>query len=300
MTSLARHCAPLLGAWLLLTGATAVTSARHARPLGLSVSADVFTAPADRFGVTATMIVGPTESLLIDTTYFNSDARAVADRIASTGTHLKAILLTHPDDDHYLGTGVMHERFPTVPIYISAAGLKEFQRTSARQLAGMRQFAPNETPEALPMPEPFPSNHFRVDGVDVEVIPDLQGDVTAPTNSIIWVPSIRTVIAGDVVFNGVHVWLADSTPETRRDWRRSLDRVAALSPARVITGHKGQASLAESPSSIGFTRDYLLAFDEEQARTTTADDLIAAMKRRYPGLGNEWFLMKAARHAHGS
>jgi len=52
------------------------------------------------------------------------------------------------------------------------------------------------------------------------------GDVLNSTNSFRWIPSLRSAIAGDVVFNGVHVWLADSTPESRRAWHDSLQLLA--------------------------------------------------------------------------
>ena len=51
------------------------------------------------FHVTSTLIVGPTEVLVWDAQYHLDDARRLADRIAATGKHVKAIVLSHPDHD---------------------------------------------------------------------------------------------------------------------------------------------------------------------------------------------------------
>src|SRR5512140_3882275 len=72
------------------------------------------------FDVISTLIVGPTEVLVWDAQYHVGDARALADRIAATGKHLKAIVLSHPDHDHFAGTAVLVERFPGTPVYMTA------------------------------------------------------------------------------------------------------------------------------------------------------------------------------------
>lgn len=75
--------------------------------------------------------------------------------------------------------------------------------------------------------------------IDRQVIPVLllgQGDCDGST--VVHVPSIRTVIAGDFVYNGTHVWTADTTPERRTEWIRNLGRIAELGVERVIAGHR--------------------------------------------------------------
>ena len=78
-------------------------------------------ADSTAFDVTATMIVGPTEVLLWDTQYHVADATRLADRIAATGKHLKAIVISHPDHDHFMGAAKIVERFPGTPVYMTAA-----------------------------------------------------------------------------------------------------------------------------------------------------------------------------------
>src|SRR5580698_1526092 len=51
----------------------------------------------------AVEVVGPTEILLWDGQFHVADAKRLADQIAHSGKHLKAIVVSHPDSDHYLG-----------------------------------------------------------------------------------------------------------------------------------------------------------------------------------------------------
>jgi glyoxylase-like metal-dependent hydrolase (beta-lactamase superfamily II) len=257
----------------------------------------VFIGEADSYDVTSTLICGKTESIVIDGQFRKSQATKLADQIAATGTHLKAIIITHPDEDHYFGTAVLHERFPGTPIYMSAAALEEFHRTSATYLAKIKASSPTETPDSVPIPEVLPTTVLSVDGEAVDVIKDFQGDVLKTTNTFIWVPSLRAVIAGDIVFNGVYAWLAASTVETRSAWRDSLQLIAALHPSVVIAGHKKDKSLPDSPQVVMTMETYLSDFDASIRTSSNADELVAMMKKKYPDWSQDLLLIFSAKAA---
>lgn len=264
-----------------------------ARPLHLLV----YVSPENSFGVTSTLIYGDSEAILIDAQFHTSEAARLADRIAATGTTLKAIFITHPDVDHYVGTAVLHQRFPNAPIYMTAQALAHFKATVDQKLAGVRKYSPSETPSSVPAPEALPSTHLTVDGQPVEIMPDLQGDVLDPANSFVWMPSLRAVVAGDIVFNGAHLFLADSNAQSRANWLKSIQRIASLHPLIVVAGHKGNGGLPDNPTALAFTTAYITDFDSTRKSASSADQVVTAMKQKYPQCSFEYFLVLSARKA---
>jgi len=246
------------------------------------------------FGVTSTLIYGPTEAILVDAQFRNSEATALSDKVAAKGRRLKAIFITEPDEDHYMGMAVLHQRFPNTPIYMTADALTHFQKVSPSQVAGAKTFLAGDAPDAVPTPEVLPRTHLLVDGQSVEIIPDLQGDVLDRTNSFVWVPAIRTVIAGGIAFNDVHVYLGDSTEESRQRWQDSIKRIQSLRPLVVITGHKKSADLKDTPQVLIATGEYLKAFDAARRSASDAKGLVDSMKQKYPDYKSEFILMCSA------
>ncbi|HEX8943688.1 MAG TPA: MBL fold metallo-hydrolase [Gemmatimonadaceae bacterium] len=236
------------------------------------------------FDVVSTLIVGPTEALLWDGQYHLADARRMADRIAASGTHLKAIVISHPDHDHYAGTAAIVERFPGTPVYMTPAALAVYTATAERGFQMERSRNPAALPDSLVTIRPLPSLHLTVDGEDVEVVPDLTGDSPTPVNSFLWIPSLKAVLAGDIAFNGVHPWMGTSTDANRADWHASLKRIAALHPAIVVAGHKKNITAPDSPDVVAFMDQYLTDFDALKKTSANADALRGAMLQKYPDL----------------
>lgn len=237
------------------------------------------------FHVVSTLIVGPTESVLFDAQYKISDGRRLAERIAGSGTRLKAIVLSHADHDHYMGVSGVLERFPGTPVYMTRAGLEDFQARSERDLAREKRRGPDpDVPDSLPGITLLPEAGLSVDGYAVEAIEGLTGDVRAPAGTALWIPSLRTVLAGDLVFDGIHPWLGDSDAASRVAWRASLERLAALNPAAVVPGHKRDLARPDSPDRIDFMMRYLDDYDAAMEAASTPDEVAEAMVSKYPDL----------------
>jgi glyoxylase-like metal-dependent hydrolase (beta-lactamase superfamily II) len=246
------------------------------------------------FDVVSTLIVGPTEALLWDGQYHLADARRMADRIAASGKHLKGIIISHPDHDHYAGTAAIVERFPGTPVYMTPAALAVYKATGDRGFQMERSRNAAVLPESLVTIKPLPSLHFTVDGEDVEVVPDLTGDSPTAVNSFLWIPSLKTVLAGDIVFNGVHPWMGTSTDANRKDWHLSLKRIADLHPTSVVAGHKKDIAAPDSPDVIAFMDRYLTEFDALKKTSADAQSLAAAMMQKFPDLAVPRLLFASA------
>ncbi len=270
-----RHIVVL--AWFIFAFASASrpAEAQHLRLIQ-------FSADSTGLNVGPTLILGPTEAVLVDAGYLMSDARRFADSVAALHTHLKAIFITHPDEDHFFGTEAFLQRFPGTPVYMTPRGVWEFRRVGNYFLEGQKRSRPTEAPDSLITPRLLPKEPLTVDGERLEIIPDLQGDVLLASNSAVWIPSLEAVLAGDIVFNGVHPWLAASDTASRRAWHASIARLKALHPRIVVAAHKTRVDAPDSPDILDAMDRYLTDFDESLRTSAYPDSMVADMKRRYP------------------
>ena len=248
------------------------------------------------FRVVATLVLGPTESVLWDAQYTVSDGKRLADRIAGTGTRLKAIVISHADHDHYMGAMEVLARFPKTPVYMTAATLADYHERSPRDLAAERQRPNADAPETLATAQLLPPGALTVDGHRLEVIEGLAGDVRKPASTALWIPSLRAALVADLAFQGIHPWLGDSDIASRSAWRAALKRIADLKPAIVVPGHKFDVSAPDSPDVLTFMDTYLADFDRLMQSSATPADLVSAMRERYAELRIPALMAAGARH----
>jgi glyoxylase-like metal-dependent hydrolase (beta-lactamase superfamily II) len=175
---------------------------------------------------------------------------------------------------------------------MTPAAIEVFNRKTSGVVAWVfKLFRPVVTPT------PLPSNHLTVDGAAIEVMPDLAGDVITPTNSILWIPSLSTVLAADVVFNGIHPWLGSSDPASRARWHQTLQQIASLHPTAIVAGHKRQIDAPDSPAVLVFMDQYLTAFDSAVKAGPDAATVAKTMEAKYPQLAVHMLLDYSAKVA---
>jgi glyoxylase-like metal-dependent hydrolase (beta-lactamase superfamily II) len=284
--------------------AIAATLLNHPRAESASVApklrVEQVGADSSSFNVVASLIIGPTEAILWDAQYHLADARRLADRIAASGKKLKAVIISHPDHDHFAGAATIIERFPGTPVYMTAKALEEYKRTAPGAFRAEKTRSPQMFPDSIVTPTVLPSMHLTVDGEKIEVIPDLTGDVITGVNSVLWIPSISTVLASDVIFNNVHAWFGSSDTTSRKAWRKSIERIATLKPKAVIAGHKRDVSLPDSPNVLQAMDHYIADYDSLRKVLPNPPALFEAMSTKYPAYSVTVLLRNAAQMAYGS
>jgi len=92
----------------------------------------------------------------------------------------------------------------------------------------------------------------------------------------------KTLIAGDVLFNDMHLYTAETDMRARERWLNSLTTIRELKPAVVIPGHSKVGAPIDATSAVTFTEKYLLIFEQELKKAKEPDDLIKAMKEKFP------------------
>lgn len=286
-----------LAAFALSLGSATGGTSLEAQAPRASLQLQQVVADSTAFDVVSTLVIGPRHVLLWDAQYHRADAERVAEAIAITGKRLQAIIISHPDEDHYSGLATILARFPGTPVYMTRAGLVVFDSMAPPRFRADRTRSPELFADSLVRPTELPSTRFTLDGVALEVIPDLQGDVRAPTNSALWIPSTRTLLAGDILFRDVHAWFGSSDSTSRAAWRGAIQRLAALRPAVVVAGHKPSLAMPDTPDVLLAMDRYLADFDSLRLGATGPRPLAEAMLGRYPGHQVRMLLMASARAA---
>lgn len=116
------------------------------------------------------------------------------------------------------------------------------------------------------IPIPYDFTFFTLPGDEsspVHLLSPLNGDTVDET--LFWIPSIGTLIAGDTVFShDVHVWLADlQTPALTDAWLDTLDYIEYLKPKYIVPGHSVSTTHFGSSIDLSYTRRYLRFWKEE-------------------------------------
>ncbi|MFC0337153.1 Glyoxylase, beta-lactamase superfamily II [Kushneria avicenniae] len=248
------------------------------------------------FAVSSVLVEGEHEAVLIDAQFSAEQARQLAEQIKNSGRKLTTIYISHGDPDYYFGLDTLHEAFPNAKIVATPQTIAHIRDTKDDKLRVWGPQLGDNAPKEIIMPQPLEGDTIMLEGRELEI----EGlDGPTPDRSYVWIPSIRTVAGGIPVLWGEHVWMADTrTAQSHADWLTTLDNIRALSPQTVIPGHFA-GHYPEGLQAVDFTDDYIRAFDEVTDRAADADDLIEAMKARYPDLAGEGALDLSAKVAKG-
>ncbi|CAM3704801.1 MBL fold metallo-hydrolase [Smaragdicoccus niigatensis] len=242
---------------------------------------------------TATLVTGATEAVLIDALYLKDDVRDLGDLIERTGKQLTTIYITHAHQDHYLGFGPLLERFPSAKCVALPHVIEEIKETMDLQTEQWKMMFGDSCVTAGPVPEPLEDHTLFVDGSPVKIIEVKQADVHPTT--IVHIPDIDVVVAGDSVYNEIHPMLGLSTPAEWQDWLETVDLVESLQPRMIVAGHRrpdGDDYAIER--MIAQTRSYIKDFAAAYEVAEDADALVSAMTAKYPYHGNLWTLQFSA------
>jgi glyoxylase-like metal-dependent hydrolase (beta-lactamase superfamily II) len=135
------------------------------------------------------------------------------------------------------------------------------------------------TTQVVPV-EQFDSDTITFESSYIEVLKHIQGDTDE--NTMLSIPGQRILVGGDVVFNNMHVYAAETDSQARRKWLDSLNTIRELKPSVVIPGHSNVGAPLDASTAVDFTKTYLLAFEEELSKAKDPDSLVRVMKERFP------------------
>ena len=228
----------------------------------------------------STLIYGIRDAVLVDAFMTVKQANALADWIAAKGKNLTTIYITHGHGDHWFGTGTLVERFPNARAVGTTDVVKVMrQHTSPEVLKIWKTSFPDQIPDRLVIAEELKGNVIDLEGHELVAVE--LGHTDTDYTTCLNVPSIGLVVAGDAAYNDVHVYLAESNAQTRREWISALDKMESLHPRAVVATHKRPEN-DDNPRIIEQTRQYIRDFDRAAGTTTTARELDDKILELYP------------------
>ncbi len=153
---------------------------------------------------------------------------------------------------------------------------------------------PGKIADRIVLADPLPGHVIDLEGHQLVAVELGHTDTDTDTASCLHVPEIGLVVAGDAVYNDVHLHLSESDHKGRHDWLAALLTIESLHPKAVVAGHK-RATRDDDPRIIGETRQYIRDFNRAVETTTTARDLYNQVLELHPGRLNPGALWTSAR-----
>jgi glyoxylase-like metal-dependent hydrolase (beta-lactamase superfamily II) len=244
--------------------------------------------------ITSTLIQGTHDAVLVDPPLTTTQAADVGDWIEATGRRLRQIYITHGHGDHWFGAIPLLQRFPGVAVR-ATEGTKQHmatQNTAEFRADFWDRIFPGQLPDGEVGVDVVDERGFELEGV--RLVPVEVGHTDTDATTMLHVPQSELLVAGDVVYNGVHLYLTESGGVAGIDeWLAALDVAEALRPVAVVAGHKNPQA-ADDPSQIQATRRYLTDARQLLESSTRAEEFYRGMLALHPNRINPGALWGAA------
>ena len=261
-----------------------VASGRAQAPLNLKVHTGRGQIGYD---VNSTMVIGEKDILLIDPQFSLSEAHKLAAEIFESKKHLATIYVTHPHPDHLFGLAVLKQAFPDAKIVALPATVNAAKTGwPARQKFWFATYGTNIPGPDPVLPEELAAPMLTLEGEQFPITGGVQG-ADGPGNSFVYIPSLKAVVTGDIVFDQVYFGVPRDA--ARQNWMKTISQIAALNPAIVIPGHEGAAATHDM-RAIEWMKRYMADWDANVATSKTAGEMRTNVLRQYPLLGMEFTL----------
>ncbi|MCX7677190.1 MAG: MBL fold metallo-hydrolase [Alteraurantiacibacter sp.] len=229
--------------------------------------------------VNSALIMGEREAVLVDPPFTLADAHRVAGMVLDSGKVLTHIFVTHDHPDHFFAMEVLTEAFPNARVVAHPAVVADIWRSLPFKVARWSPMLGANGPAYPSAPQTLTSDVLMLEGHELRVLGPMMGDHRHST--ALWIPAIRALLPGDIVFNEVHLWLGEHDSAAVQAWRESVERLMALDPVIVVAGH-ARPGLPDDVSGLHFTRDYLAAWPGLVAASSSASDMQARVRARFP------------------
>jgi glyoxylase-like metal-dependent hydrolase (beta-lactamase superfamily II) len=239
------------------------------------------------FAINAHLLVGEREAVLIDTGFYRSDAEQIVELIRSTGRELRYIVYTHAHPDHYFGADIIRDAFPGVPVEATLGVYLDFQANAQATYNAYKAQLGNQIADRLIAPFLLPSDgtgyRIEFEGHTLRLLEQPQAGESKGA-AVVEVDSPRVHLAGDVLYNNVHLVLAECQPS---GWKQDIEWLRSLNPTTIYPGH---GPVAQGTAALDAARDYIDAAVPILDAAATADEAKTTLAGRFPNYAGSGLL----------
>jgi glyoxylase-like metal-dependent hydrolase (beta-lactamase superfamily II) len=244
----------------------------------------------------STLIYGSQDAVLTDPGMSEDQARVLGDWVAAKGRNLTDIFITHGHGDHWFAAGLLAGRFGA-RVVASAGTIAQMHGSVAARPLLWDKLYPGLIPPSPVTAVTVPGNRLTLEDHDLVIVE--VGHTDSDDTSVLHVPDLELVVAGDAIYNGVHMYLGQSAAVGFGPWRDAIGMVEALEPRHIVTGHQNSQLDDDAARTIAETRHYLDDAEELLRTENTATGFFNAKIARYPDHLGRMVLWVSARALYG-
>jgi glyoxylase-like metal-dependent hydrolase (beta-lactamase superfamily II) len=243
----------------------------------------------------STLICGREDAVLTDPGLTEDQARALGDWVAGKGRNLRDIFITHGHGDHWFAAGLLAERFGARVVASAGTIAQMHVGVATRPMLWDKLYT--GIPQSQVTAVTVPGNCFTLEGHDLVIVE--VGHTDSDDTSVLHIPDLALVVAGDAIYNGVHMYLGQSAVDGFGPWRDAIGNVEALEPRHIVAGHQNRRRDDDGARTIAETLHYLDDAEELLRTENTATGFFNAKIARYPDHLGRMILWVSARALYG-
>jgi glyoxylase-like metal-dependent hydrolase (beta-lactamase superfamily II) len=243
----------------------------------------------------STLICGREDAVLTDPGLTEDQARALGDWVAGKGRNPTDIFITHGHGDHWFAAGLLAERFGARVVASAGTIAQMHVGVATRPMLWDKLYT--GIPQSQVTAVTVPGNCFTLEGHDLVIVE--VGHTDSDDTSVLHIPDLALVVAGDAIYNGVHMYLGQSAVDGFGPWRDAIGNVEALEPRHIVAGHQNRRRDDDGARTIAETLHYLDDAEELLRTENTATGFFNAKIARYPDHLGRMILWVSARALYG-